>query len=456
MHEFVTLQHSARPSRKAATLGVIAVLAILVSLSLTQVACVKDNPTFLVDAPVDGPPTGCVADPGKCTGATLVCEPGADVCVECLPGSAAACVGMEPVCSDTNMCRGCTEHSECASAVCLPDGSCAAETDVAYVTGGSGTGTTCTKAAPCATVTAALATPKATIKVTGAVVESTKLVVANTRRIFGAPNATVRASGGLNTIFEIPSGGNLTVVQLDVGGTVNLKPDRCYQIPSSATGTLALVGGKVSNCVLGVESLSSGSTVTVTGATVSGNTGAGITTNGGTVTVTGSTVTANIGGGISTTNSTVRLVNNFIFRNGNPTNAAFGGVSLASAVAGSVVDFNTIVDNNATMTGFSGISCLGNIVVVTNSIIANNRQNGGNVGPNAQVFLCTTATSAVAADSTLFLFRDDTAEPYDYHVKVGSVAIDAATTASAVITDVDGDARPQGASKDQGADEFKP
>ena len=156
-------------------MGLLAASAMLVSLSLTQVACVKDNPTFLVDAPVDGPPTGCVADPGKCTVGTLVCEPVKDVCVECTAANAAACMGMEPVCGMDNSCRGCTEHSECASAVCLPDGSCAAETDVAYVTGGSGTGTTCTKAAPCATVTAALATPKATIKVTGAVVESTKL-----------------------------------------------------------------------------------------------------------------------------------------------------------------------------------------------------------------------------------------------------------------------------------------
>ena len=102
-----------------------------------------------LDARSDGPATGCKAAPDKCTGATAVCDPVADVCVECLPGSAAACVGVEPVCSADNTCRGCTAHSECASAVCLPDGSCAAESDVAYVDGTAGAGAACTLAAPC-------------------------------------------------------------------------------------------------------------------------------------------------------------------------------------------------------------------------------------------------------------------------------------------------------------------
>jgi hypothetical protein len=53
-------------------------------------------------------------------------------------------------------------------------------------------------------------------------------------------------------------------------------------------------------------------------------------------------------------------------------------------------------------------------------------------------------------------FKNDTVVPYDYHLLNGSIAIDTATTATATATDVDGDARPQGAAKDQGADEYKP
>ena len=93
---------------------------------------------------------------------------------------------------------------------------------------------------------------------------------------------------------------------------------------------------------------------------------------------------------------------------------------------------------------------------VSNSLVANNRQNGNATGVNAQVFLCATATTAVLVSSSALKFKNDTIEPYDYHLQNGSVAIDAATTSTPVTIDVDGDVRPQGAGKDQGADEYKP
>ncbi|MBP9086302.1 MAG: hypothetical protein KBG15_09285, partial [Kofleriaceae bacterium] len=58
----------------------------------------NNNCMDLVDAALDGPPTGCKAEPSKCTGATAVCDTVGDVCVECLPTAAAACLGAEPVC----------------------------------------------------------------------------------------------------------------------------------------------------------------------------------------------------------------------------------------------------------------------------------------------------------------------------------------------------------------------
>src|SRR5689334_14902359 len=44
------------------------------------------------------------------------------------------CSGTAPVCSMDNICVPCTAHAQCSSAVCLGDGSCANEPDVAYVT----------------------------------------------------------------------------------------------------------------------------------------------------------------------------------------------------------------------------------------------------------------------------------------------------------------------------------
>jgi hypothetical protein len=65
-------------------------------------------------------------------------------------------------------------------------------------------------------------------------------------------------------------------------------------------------------------------------------------------------------------------------------------------------------------------------------------------------------SSTVAMDSIALKFKNDTVAPYDYHLQNGSVAIDAATTSTPITIDVDGDVRPQGAGKDQGADEYKP
>ncbi len=65
--------------------------------ALALMGCEKNNPAVAADAALDGPPTGCKAEPSKCTGATAVCDTVGDVCVECLPTAAAACLGAEPV-----------------------------------------------------------------------------------------------------------------------------------------------------------------------------------------------------------------------------------------------------------------------------------------------------------------------------------------------------------------------
>ena len=69
---------------------------------------------------------------------------------------------------------------------------------------------------------------------------------------------------------------------------------------------------------------------------------------------------------------------------------------------------------------------------------------------------CVFATSLIGPDISLIKFKSPDNSPYDYHLTSGSSAIDKALTASSVAVDFDGDARPQGAAKDIGADEYKP
>ncbi len=394
-------------------------------------ACHRANPVFMdVDAPLDAA-TGCKAAPDKCTGNTPACDMVADKCVECTIASHDLCTGVEPVCGADETCRGCTAHSECMSEVCLPDGSCAAEGDVAYVNGTAGAGAACTKAAPCKTMTAAVGTAKTIVKVTGLVKEaSVGLMGTAARKVFGDAGAKIEGTSGSQNLLEMRDTASLELFNVTVGGTAGSKPSACIAL-IAGTPTLRVTGGKLENCQVGIMS------------------------TGGTVTVTGSTVSGNVSGGITTTNGVVKLTNNFIIRNGNASTAGVGGVSLTSAAAGSLIDFNTIVDNDASAAGFGGIACIGSVVVATNSILAGNRQNGASTMAS-QMFGCTAQTSAVLISTALLTFKNDTVVPYDYHLQSGSVAIDAATTSTATAFDADGDARPQGVSKDQGADEYKP
>src|SRR5690606_20451898 len=84
--------------------------------------------------------TACTAS-SECAAPTPACETTSGACVQCIaPDETAACTGTTPVCDADHTCRACETHAECPSATCLPDGSCADPSQVAYVDAtGSGT-----------------------------------------------------------------------------------------------------------------------------------------------------------------------------------------------------------------------------------------------------------------------------------------------------------------------------
>ncbi len=324
-----------------------------------------------VDAAV---PSGCTSS-AECAAPTAVCDVGGTAtCVACTAGEASACTGTTPVCGADNTCGGCTSHAACAASdVCLPTGACADAATVAYVAPG-GSGTTCTQAAPCGTLSAALLTDRAIVKFAAGVVKDTAPTVIDGRTvtILAAPGAVldrdldgpileVRNANANVSVYDVEVSGatgtsGANAVQLvGNGGSPQLRLERVTVRGNAGVGitasggTLTVTGSTVSGNQ-GAGITASGGTLTVTGSTVSGNQGTGITASGGTLTVTGSTLTQNQGGGLDMTAlGVVTLMNNVVHHNGNNVTTEVGGLRLRP-MAGSKVEFNTIVDNQAITT----------------------------------------------------------------------------------------------------------
>jgi hypothetical protein len=192
-----------RPDLGRVLLAASALAASALAAACTQAvayACDQDHPcpdgwvcddagTCVEPEPPPPPPPGpctssdaCADDAAPyCTGAkpaemacTATCDDDA-VCAEvdasagyCNAGACAACGldddrgcgGTAPVCDDATgaaTCRACATDDECASGVCLADGSCADEARVSYVVPAPAPDATCASDAPCGLEAAALA-----------------------------------------------------------------------------------------------------------------------------------------------------------------------------------------------------------------------------------------------------------------------------------------------------------
>lgn len=384
-----------------------------------------------VDAAPDAP-TGCKAAPDKCTGTTPACDMVADKCVECTTASHALCTGLEPVCGGDATCRGCTTHSECTSEVCMPDGSCAAEGDVAYVNGTAGAGTACTKAAPCKTLTAAVGTTKAIVKVKGMV--NDRVSIGRTVKIFADADGELRSSSN-GALLTTTGSAIVDVYDLAIADASGVNVG--YGVQVGANTTFNLTRGKVSGCRE-----------------------AGIASTGGSLMVTASTISSNKGGGVSLANASFKLTNNVIAENGDASagGSTFGGVSLTSTANDNVFEQNTVVFNHS-LIGNPGASC--SAVAAFHgrrNIITSN--NLGLTFPATQSAGCADLESYTAAGSSAndLGFAAIAPAPINFHLTAASPAtvrdVAGVTTCSGV--DIDGDSRPLNTFCDFGADEFKP
>jgi hypothetical protein len=327
-----------------------------------------------------------------------------------------------PFCDVNNggTCRPCQVHTECTSDACMPDGTCAAVDDVAFVMGGA-SGTTCTQASPCGTFMAAvkLLPTHHVLRASGSIDDH--VVMDGTRTILADPGATLAPSDA-GDLMTLSSGSHVDV----------------YELNFTAQAGDAI---RVANATLGLTH------VHITGS--AGMASRAIAMVGGSIQITRATIESNTGGGIDINASHFDITNSFIVKNGSPS-AAAGGVTLQGGDATSRFEFNTVMDN-ATGESFhaGGVACNITAFVAGNNLIASN-SNSAVTGQNQVFGACTYDNSLVIPDKSALNLV-----PGDYHLTSASkMAIDKGKLTN-VRVDIDENPRPMvpNGIPDLGADE---
>jgi Right handed beta helix region len=340
----------------------------LVVVSLVVVAgCHQDNPESCelpsnagngvcpgIDAAIDTPtPPECTVSNECMAPDKGVCDTALNggTCVQCTAASAMACKGKTPACIN-DVCAPCTRHADCTdSKVCMPDGACANENDVAYLDGGGTDQMMCTKAMPCTKIEKA-AMAKSILKITGTLTERATLngrdvVILADPKAKLTPmqdGAALEVRDGKVQIYDLeishmPSGNAKEGIFVN-DDQAEVELTRVSIINNTADGARVNAGH-----------------LTCTRCTIAQNTLRGINLSAGEVTISRSVIQGNAGGGILIgQNGIFQIVANFIFGNGS-SGSLTGGINGPALDGNSAnrIDFNSISHNNAS--GIAGIQC---------------------------------------------------------------------------------------------------
>lgn len=333
-----------------------AAIALAVIASAAVAACQYPNCDHIVgdrcvesSSPGPGDTERCTSN-GDCAAPSVCDVAGSQQCVQCTQDHAEACTGVTPLCGADRECHACKAHDDCAlSNACLPDGSCATTSDVAYADPEGSDNSTCSQQAPCTSVAKVLATGRSYIKLHGTIDEAVAIAGGRTVTFLADPH----------TILTRSSGGPVLTVRDDVT-SLKIYDLTITDVPDSRTYSIVVLPN-------GSPSLS------LVRVTVANNTGGGISVGGGRFTIAQSTISSNSAGGIMIDGDTkFVVVGNVFVGNGNE-GSAVGGLDISTFESPSNrLEFNTFY-KNAVQDGIgAAINCVAGIFTARNNIMFGN------------------------------------------------------------------------------------
>jgi hypothetical protein len=365
------------------------------------------------------------------------------------------CPTSAPICEQTTQtCRACIADAECPSDVCHEmTGECVAEADAMYVAP-TGSGTTCTRTAPCGTVELAnnlLTATRRTIKVANGVYTDRlelKSRIGAPSLVLSGPDRSAPGPEFASTLGSNKTQNGLTAV---IEG-VTIRDAEQSGLECQGPTTLARVHIRNSR-EEGV--VTRGETVRILDSKIETSGATGVVVNGGLVEIERSQILTNTTGGLRIEGSAAySVINTVIAFNGSSIGSGTGVRILGTAPPSGpqVFRFNTVARNRSQLATTVGVEC-GRPVTIESSILANNP---GILNPELSG-MCTATTSLFQmsapaaggniAGDPMFVSASDC------HLLAGSPAVNAAPVAGAPSVDLDGDQRSGADAPDIGADE---
>ncbi len=370
-----------------------------------------------------------------------VCDAATGACVQCV--STADCSGRTPTCDD-HACRGCMLDTECASGGCGEDGACVAEAATVYLDpGGADTGT-CSKAAPCRTILFAVSQTSATrshiVMAQGVYTVNASFTIepqqtTATKLFLHGHDASLIGSAGDDTLMRV----HVPIAIEDLNFESQL--GTALAIGSSA-GPSSLERSRVRGYFAGIAATGFTTLRDVTIEGESGNTGLrvslGSSLTADRLVIHGYDVCVSADGQTATLDITNALVYDC------------STLALDLPMATGSVAFSTIADSGTDSgSGPRAVVCSSAMTFRSSIIWAPGGSSRVPINGCNLVSSIAGPTAVAGAPNTDPMFVDRAAR--NYHLKANSPARDAVDTGPAL--DVDGDARPQGARFDIGADE---